>query len=69
LDDGKKGTSLIKSGTLFSDYPASSGKSPKKYVRMVPDFYFQTDLIEIKGDISGRYIRNRLELFIERFIK
>lgn len=54
LDDDKKGTSLIKNHTLYSDYPASSGKSPKKYVRMVPDCFFRSDFIEIKSDISGK---------------
>jgi len=52
-DDGK-GTSLIKNRSLYSDYPPSSSKSPKNYIRVVPDCLFRSDYIEIKGNISGK---------------
>ena len=54
FNDDRKGTSLIKNRTLFSDYPLSSSKSPKNYVRVVPDYLFRSDYIEIKGNISGK---------------
>lgn len=54
LQNSTRGVSLLKDGELFSDYPLLSGKSPKCYTRIVPDYLLHSDFIEIKGDISGR---------------
>ena len=53
LNDDHKGTSIIKERTLFSDYPRSFGKGPKNYTKIVPDYVFRSDFIEVKGNISG----------------
>lgn len=52
--ESRQGTSLIKDGRLFSDYPPLSGKSPKCYKKSVPDYLLQSDYVEVKGNISGR---------------
>jgi hypothetical protein len=55
LNDDHKGTSIIseRERKLFSDYPRSFGKAPKNYTKIVPDYVFRSDFIEVKGNISG----------------
>jgi hypothetical protein len=54
LSNDGQGTSLIKNNSLFSDYPLDSGKGPKNYKYMIPDFLLGRDFIEVKGNISGK---------------
>src|SRR5678809_1073312 len=54
LSDNGRGTTLIKGGSLFSDYPPASGKSPKNYRRIRPDFLLADDFVEIKGNVAAR---------------
>lgn len=54
LHGSKRGVSLIKDESLFSDYPPSSGKSPKCYKMIWPDYMYKSDYIEVKGNVSGK---------------
>lgn len=54
LSDDGRGTTLIKGGVLFSDYPPASGKSPKNYKQIRPDFLLGDDFVEVKGNIAAR---------------
>jgi hypothetical protein len=54
LSDDGRGTTLIKGGGLFSDYPPASGKSPKNYKQIRPDFLLGSDFVEVKGNIAAR---------------
>jgi hypothetical protein len=53
LSDDGRGTTVIKGGVLFSDYPPASGKSPKNYKQIRPDFLLAGDFVEVKGNISA----------------
>jgi hypothetical protein len=54
LSHDGRGTTLIKGGAMFSDYPPASGKSPKNYTQIRPDFLLGADFVEIKGNIAAR---------------
>lgn len=51
--DGR-GTSIIRDGRLFSDYPAGSARAPKNYKLIRPDFRPGSDFVEVKGTIGAR---------------
>lgn len=52
LNPDRIGTSIIKDGTLFSDYPPSALKNPKNYIKMVPNYWLDSDFLEVKGNVS-----------------
>lgn len=54
LSNDGRGTTLIKGGVLFSDYPLASRKLPKNYKRIRPDFLLADDFVEIKGNVAAR---------------
>jgi hypothetical protein len=54
LSADDRGTAVIRDGRLFSDYPIGSGKTPKTYKLIRPDFRLGEDFVEIKGAISAR---------------
>ena len=56
LREHRKGTSILRDGKLYSDYPenATQKRSPKNYKLIIPDYTFKNSFIEIKDNISGK---------------
>ena len=56
LREDRKGTSTLRDGKLYSDYPENFTKkrSPKNYKFIISDYTFEDNFIEVKDNISGK---------------